>query len=277
MKRTKLIIICWGLMAIGVQAQSFGVLTYNIRLDVASDGINRWDNRKIYLVNLLKFYEPAIFGIQEGLPHQVEYIDSSLIHYTYTGVGREDGNDKGEYSAIYYDTTKFNLIHGSTFWLSETPEQPSMGWDAAYIRICTYGFFRKIESGKELLVLNTHFDNRGAEARKMAARIIIRKIKELNTNDIPLILMGDLNLTPDNEVYEFLSSTLTDSKMISKLVFGPEGTFNGFHFDQPVLDRIDYIFISDKFRVKKYAVLNNTYESRYPSDHLPVFTDLELH
>jgi endonuclease/exonuclease/phosphatase family metal-dependent hydrolase len=256
--------------------QSVKLMTYNLRFDNPADGVNNWNNRKAGLVSQLMFYEPDIFGTQEGLVHQLAYIDSFLIRYTYTGVGREDGISKGEHSAIFYDSVKFSLISGSTFWLSETPEKISVGWDAALERVCTCALFENKETGKRIWVFNTHFDHIGQEARSNSSRLIVSKINALNTENHPVILMGDFNLEPGSEPVEYLSEHFNDSRHAAiEVCFGPEGTFNAFRFDEPVTSRIDYIFTGkENIEVLKYAVLSDSKDCRYYSDHLPVFAEI---
>jgi endonuclease/exonuclease/phosphatase family metal-dependent hydrolase len=270
------------LMSIGIlnviSAQSIKVMTYNIRYDNPKDGENRWDNRKEFLTDQIKFYEPDFLGTQEGLSHQILFIDSTLTQYNYIGVGRNDGKTEGEYSAIFYNSVKFTPIKSSTFWLSETPDIPSKGWDASLNRICTYGLFKNKATKEKLWIFNTHFDHRGVEARKNSVKLIIKKIKELNKENFPVVFMGDLNLEPENEAIQYLSNQMNDTKTVStKIVFGPTGTFNGFKFDKPVTRRIDYIFVSKgNIDVEKYAVLSDSKDLRYPSDHLPVYAEIIL-
>ena len=150
-------------------------MTYNIRLDTEADGINMWDNRKEGIVSLIKEERVDILGIQEGLPSQIEYLSKHLDGYSMIGEGRDGGNN-GEYSAIYYNN-KMKLIETETFWLSETPEIPSIGWDAAIKRITTLGLFKMINSDKELLVYNSHFDHIGKIAREKSVGVILNHIK----------------------------------------------------------------------------------------------------
>ena len=150
-------------------------MTYNIRLDTEADGINMWDNRKEGIVSLIKEERVDILGIQEGLPSQIEYLSKQLDGYSMIGEGRDGGNN-GEYSAIYYNN-KMKLIETETFWLSETPEIPSIGWDAAIKRITTLGLFKMINSDKELLVYNSHFDHIGKIAREKSVGVILNHIK----------------------------------------------------------------------------------------------------
>jgi len=250
-------------------------MTYNIRLDYAGDGDNRWDNRKEMLAGQVLFHEPDFMGVQEALPNQMHYLDSTLTAYSFIGMGR-DGGDKGEYSAIFYNDHKYKVLEQSTFWLSETPDKPSKGWDAAYNRICTYGLFQNVVTRQKLWVFNTHFDHVGNEARLRSARHILQKIKDLNTSGLPFVLMGDFNLEPDSEGIQLFSEAFSDSKTVSALSFGPEGTFNGFDFHQPVTKRIDYIFVPKGVKVLKYAVLSDNNDCRYPSDHLPVLIEMQL-
>lgn len=257
--------------------QTTKIMSYNIRLDVASDGINRWDNRKAMLSGQVQFYEPDFMGIQEGLPHQVQYLDSVLTTYKYIGVGRDDGKDKGEYSAIFYNEKKYKPVQQSTFWLSQTPDKPGLGWDAAYNRVCTYGLFEDLKTKKQVWVFNTHFDHIGDVARLESAKLILKKMKELNSKNLPFILTGDFNLEDESESIKLIATELNDSKTIANQVFGPDGTFNGFEFNKPITKRIDYVFTSKSgIKIKKYAVLSDSKDCRYPSDHLPVYTELEI-
>jgi len=271
-----LLLMSFGILT-NISAQSIKVITYNIRYDNPKDCENRWDNRKDFLTDQVKFNEPDFLGVQEGLLHQVEFIDSVLPEYSYIGVGRNEGKLEGEFCALFYNSTKFNLLKGSTFWLSETPDVPSKGWDAALNRICTYGLFESKSSNEKLWIFNTHFDHRGVEARRESTKLIVEKINELNSEKYPVVLMGDLNLAPDTEAIKYLSTKLVDSRYAGKITFGPNGTFNGFDFSEPVTRRIDYIFVSKgNIDVLKYAVLSDSKDCRYPSDHLPVFAEIIL-
>ena len=259
-----------------IWGQGTRVLSYNIRLDIKSDGEDNWDHRKNKMADLLTYYEPAIFGIQEGLPNQVAFIDSCLTRYSYIGVGRDDGINRGEYCAIFYDTSKFKVISQSNFWLSETPGEAAYVWDAAYRRICTLVLFENLQSQKRMWVFNTHFDNEGAVARKKSAELIVSRINELNIPDLPVIVMGDLNALPDAEPVRILKSELNDGKEIAARPFyGPEGTFNGFS-DKPVINRIDYIFCK-QINVVSYIHIDDRRKNNLQiSDHLPVMVILDL-
>jgi endonuclease/exonuclease/phosphatase family metal-dependent hydrolase len=261
----------------GARAQNLEVMTYNIKYANENDGENSWSKRKDHLTNQIKFYEPDIFGVQEALLEQLEHLKENLPNYNYLGVGREDGINKGEFSALFYDTNQFKVLEEDTFWLSETPGEISVGWDAVLPRICTFALLENKTSQQKFWVFNTHFDHVGKQAREESANLILAKIQKLNT-DIPVILMGDFNLEPETKAIQLLSKKMNDSKSISKnLVFGPEGTFNGYNFQEPVTRRIDYIFISKgDLQVIKYAVLSDSWDLKYPSDHLPVFVELQF-
>lgn len=265
------------LISLSSVAQSVKVMTYNIRLDVAADGENRWDNRKDFLAAQVLFNEPEFLGVQEAQHHQMQYLDNTLTGYSHIGVGRADGATGGEYSAVFYNSKRFRLVTQSTFWLSPTPEKVSIGWDAAYKRVCTYGLFEEIKTHKKLWVFNTHFDHVGNVARTESARLILQKIKELNKENLPFVLTGDFNLEDTSESIKYILTQLNDSKAVAKFTFGPSGTFNGFKFHEPVTTRIDYIFVpKNNVTVKKYAVLSDSKDCRYPSDHLSVLAELEF-
>lgn len=252
------------------------IMTYNIKYANENDGENSWSQRKNHLMAQLGFYEPDIFGVQEALYSQLDFLKEGLTGYEFFGKGRDDAAQKGEFSAIFFKKDKFELLQEGTFWLSTTPQTPGKGWDAAYPRVCTYGKFRELQTEKEFWVFNTHFDHVGDEARKNSVQLIHDKITELYVNKIPVILMGDLNLEPQTEEIRFLKKLYRDSKEAAALSFGPEGTFNAYDFHSPVERRIDYIFTTEGVELLKYAVLSDSKDLKYPSDHLPVLVELKF-
>lgn len=269
---TFILLISW------VNAQEITLMSYNIKLDYPIEGKNSWDSRKDWMIGQINFYEPDVFGVQEAMPNQMKYMDSTMTAYKYVGVGRDDGKDEGEYSAIFYDNNKLKIITSSTFWLSQTPDQVSMGWDAVCNRVCTFALFEELNSKAQFWVFNTHFDHVGEEARTNSVKLIMEKIKSLNKKNYPVVLMGDFNLEPETENIQLIKLDMYDSREVSEVKpYGPEGTFNGFHFEQSVTRRIDYIFVSkNNIEVKKYAVLSDSKELKYPSGHLPVYVKIKL-
>ena len=259
-----------------MQAQDIRVMSYNIRFNNPGDGPNAWPERKDYLVNQLVFSEASILGIQEGLLDQVQYLEKTLPNFSYIGVGRDDGKTAGEFSALFYEKSKYKLLESGTFWLSPTPEKPSKGWDAALPRICTYARL-KSKKGKKFWVFNTHFDHQGEKARVESTKVILEQIKRLNTKREQVILMGDFNLPPESEAIQNITKHLNDTYQVSELPpFGPAGTFNGFSWTQEINRRIDYIFVGPKIKVKQVAILSDSKNQRYPSDHFPVLAKLRL-
>ncbi len=254
------------------------VMSYNVKYANENDGENSWSKRKDHITNQLKFYEPDILGMQEVVLQQLLHFGEHLPQYKYVGVAREDGKQKGEYTAIFYDTIKFVQEESQTFWLSESPDKISVGWDASLPRICTWVRLKDRNTGKRFLVFNSHFDHIGEKARLESAKLILMKIKEVNSEDLPIILMGDFNLENEAEGIKLLSSQMNDSKLVSRKVsFGPNGTFNGYKFEQPATRRIDYIFTSvGNIDVIKYGVLTDSKDLKYPSDHFPVLVELTL-
>lgn len=257
--------------------QEVTVMTYNIKYDNVNDTVNNWNFRKEAMVQLIQHYGPQFVGMQEVVHNQLEYLDEHLPDFAYIGVGRDDGKQKGEYSPILYNTNAFELIKANTFWLSPTPEKVSKGWDAALERICTYGRFKDIQSGKELYVFNTHFDHVGETARANSVRLILHKIQEINTENLPVVLTGDLNLEPDSEPIQLMQRVLTDGQTATQTPFyGPTGTFNGFDPDMVLDRRIDYIFV-ENLEVKRYLHIDDRMENNmHISDHLPVLAELGL-
>ena len=261
-----------------VFSQQMNIITFNIRYNTPNDGINAWPNRIEMVTGLIKFHDPDIFGMQEALIGQIEDVQNNLSEYEWFGVGRDDGKKAGEFSPIFYKKANFILLKHGTFWLSETPDVPSKGWDAALNRIISWGRFQSKVTGKQFLVLNTHFDHIGVEARKNSARLIQKKIEEMTEGkNLPVILTGDFNLTPDQEPIIILKKYLSDSREVTEeKPYGPVGTFNSFDWNAPMENRIDYIFVHGEIKVLKYAVLTDSKDQRFPSDHLPVFAKVQL-
>lgn len=272
----KFIFIGFTFLTLALNAQDLSVLTYNIKYDDPKDTINGWNNRKEFLISQLNYNHPDIFGTQEGLFNQLEDIKAGLIDYEFFGVGRDFGDKKGEHTALFYNSKTVKLLDESTFWLSETPDVPSKGWDAALNRICTYGLFQIQKTGTQFLVFNTHFDHIGEEARKESALLILNKIKKVNTNNLPVILMGDFNLESQSEGIQSILKIYNDAHLVADTAFGPTGTFNGFHFEKPVTRKIDFIFTSNKIKVLKSGILSDSKDCHYPSDHFPVYAELNL-
>ena len=259
-----------------VCGQSTKLMTYNIKYDNTNDTVNNWNDRKEELVRLIQHYKPLIMGTQEALHHQVTYIDSCLADYAFIGVGRDDGKQKGEYSPIHYDTTRYKVLKKNTFWLSETPEKVSVGWDAALERICTYGLFEDIKSKHRLWIFNTHFDHVGVKARAESIKLIMNKIMDINTEKLPVVLMGDFNLTSDQKPIHLIKTYLKDGQEITENPFyGPNGTFNGFDQNRILDKRIDYIF-TKYLKVKNYFHIDDRMQNnKHISDHLPVLISIE--
>ncbi len=254
------------------QTEPMTVATFNIRYDNPGDAPDTWDNRKAVVGNLIRFHGFDIFGIQEGLHHQVLDLANMLPAHDYLGVGRDDGKEKGEYSAIFYDKEKFKVLASGTFWLAPETDYPNKGWDAALPRICTWAKMEKSVGGETFYVFNTHFDHRGVQARNESAQLILEKIEEINTSDLPVILTGDFNVGQETDAYKLLKSApgMKDTFDAADLVYANNGTTNSFDTSTSTERIIDHIFVSDEISVKKFGVLTDTYHGRYPSDHFPV-------
>jgi endonuclease/exonuclease/phosphatase family metal-dependent hydrolase len=246
-------------------------MTFNIRVDLASDGANAWPNRKEIAASMIRFHEADLVGLQEALPGQLADLEALLPQFRRVGVGR--GSDLAdEASAILYRADRFELLAHDTFWLSETPSvRGSLGWDARYPRIVTWARLRDRLGGRVLVHFNTHFDHAGAVARRESALMLLRKIAEIAGAE-PFVVTGDFNATPDSEPYRILTADplLRDAFAISRCPHhGPSGTWNGFKEIEPGR-RIDFVFVSHDSAVREHAALSDTFDNRFPSDHLPV-------
>ena len=246
------------------------VLSYNIRYDNPNDGENQWKYRKERVANYIKEISPDIIGMQEVLEPQLVFLDVSLKEFSYVGVGREDGKTKGEYSPILYNSNRLTLLQTDTFWLSETPKVISVGWDAALERICTYAQFKHKETGQKFWVFNTHFDHIGELARIQSAKLIHQKIKMLNTNNFPVIITGDFNLTPDTAPIKIFQNAYVDVMQKTPTNANNYGTFTGFDKLSNGKERIDYIFQKGLKTLKSTHIWLKTTSGGWASDHHPV-------
>lgn len=276
--KKNLLIILLALLAFNGRSQAVKIMSYNIRYDAASDGDNKWEIRKNKLVALIRYHEPDFMGTQEGLKHQLDYMNEQLPAYAFIGAARDDGKEKGEYSAIFYKKNDYTLLQQHTFWLSPTPEVPAKAWDAALPRICTYGLFKHKTSGKKMWVMNTHFDHRGETARAESAKQLVKKIAELKKElNVPVILTGDFNANPTDAPIQTLDAELTNARTVSKEpAYGGPETFNGFKFKEQPKGIIDHIYLDkiSKYEVRKFITITDSYQMKYPSDHLPVMAHI---
>lgn len=247
------------------------VVSYNIRYDNSQDGENQWDIRKETLASYLLKSSPDIIGMQEVLNSQLADLSNFLKEYKYVGVGREDGKTKGEYSPIFYRKSKLKVLMSSTFWLSETPQKISVGWDAALERICTYALFIDRKSKKQFWVFNTHFDHLGEIARSESVNLILERISILNVNDYPILVTGDLNLTPETLPIKKFQSNLNDVLSDLNLNDPKYGTFNGFDITKNANRRIDYIFQKGFRVISAEHMWIKTPKDLWASDHHPVY------
>ena len=261
----------------GFAQNQMNIITYNIRYNTPSDKENAWPNRRNDVMKLLKRNNADIISVQEALYDQITDLKDGMAGFDYVGVGRDDGNINGEFSAIYYNSSRYALIENGTFWLSQTPQIPSKSWDAALNRICTWARLKEKETRKTFYVFNTHFDHKGVKARKESALLILKKIGEIAGRKDPVILTGDFNLTPEEKPLVLIRQKLKDSRQISETSpQGPIGTFNDFDITNKLENRIDYIFVNKMVDVKRYGVLTDSRDNHYPSDHLPVLVEIQL-
>lgn len=248
-------------------------ISYNIRYANASDGDNAWDIRKPATKEMIEREQPDVFGLQEALIGQLQYIDSNFPQYSRVGVGRDDGKEDGEFMAVYYRNDKFKLLENGNFWLSETPDQCSMGWDAACKRIVTWAKLKDLDSKKVLYVFNTHLDHVGEVAREQSILLITKKIDEIVKKDkAPVFLSGDFNSNVSSPIFDPLKNIMKDSRAIL-----PESewipTYNSFGNGGDSM--IDYIFYKNA-EVQDFKTLNGDYGKPYISDHYPVMATFKM-
>lgn len=252
------------------------IISYNIRYNNPNDGKDIWENRRETITDFIEKEAPDFLGLQEVNFPQIQYLNSNLINYSFIGVGRDDGKTRGEFSPIYFNESKYNLLLSNTFWLSKTPDNISVGWDAAMERICTYGLFKQKNDGSKVWVFNTHFDHIGNDAREKSVDLILSKIKDLTKDEDQIIITGDFNLSDDSLPIKKLQNFYNDVniKMDNKSKF--YGTFNNFKIDNNYNNRIDYIFYKNFDLIKSSHLHIKTDQGRWASDHHPVIAILKI-
>ena len=253
---------------------SMKIISYNIRYtgEPAKDGQNHWDYRRAASINMVREEQPTVMGVQEALAPQLQFLDENLPEYDYVGVGRDDGVSAGEHMAIFYLKERVALEDWGTFWLSATPTEVSMGWDAVCHRTCTWALMRDKSTGKPFAVLNTHLDHRGVEARQKSVLLLVQKLEELITEPMPIFLTGDFNSTTDNEIFLPLKAVMQDAREQAPTT-DRRGTSNGWGKSSSV---IDHIFFRAA-EVDSFSVLcDKNYGAPYISDHYPVAAEVRF-
>jgi len=255
------------------------LMTYNIRLDVASDGENAWPHRRDWVAAQVQWLHPDIFGMQEVLPNQKADLVARLPNYHLFGGGRDDGAERGEASPIGYDEERFDLVQNGLFWLSPTPSVPSKGWDAALNRIATWVRLRVRGTRQQVLAVNTHWDHVGTVARRESALQIARWLEAHRQPCEGALLFGDFNSEMGSEPLQSLtkSGKFRDARVITKTPpIGPAATFNGFRNPPEGTRAIDHFLLGEGIDVQRYLVLSQLIDGRWPSDHFPVVIDAEV-
>jgi endonuclease/exonuclease/phosphatase family metal-dependent hydrolase len=243
------------------------VMSYNIRLGSANDGTNSWGLRYPATAEMIEDQMPDIFGVQEALASQIRFIEDNFVNYKSVGVGREDGKKDGEHMSIFWNKKTVSLLKWGTFWLSETPEKPSMGWDAACKRTATWALMKCKKTGKKFYYVNTHLDHKGVEAQKNGLKLIVDRIDDINPEGYPMILTGDFNITPDNPNLVELDSKMQSVRKVAEKTDNHD-TFNGWGKGKGV---IDYIYASGFSAYPEYQTVTKRYADRkFVSDHYPI-------
>lgn len=254
-------------------------MSFNIRYGTAPDGNHVWALRRPVLMKVIRDFDPHVLGVQEALRFQLDELNAAFADFDEVGVGRDDGRRAGEYTAIFYDTTRLGLIEHQTFWLSDTPDLPgSMTWGNRYVRIVTWARFRERTGGRHFYVFNTHWDHESQPARERSAQLILDRIAHRQHQD-PVLLMGDFNAGEDNPAFRAL---LTDS--IVRLIDTfrerhPDaravGTYHAFRGDTTGA-RIDAILTGPGWQVIDAGIVRFSEGGRFPSDHFPVTAVVRL-
>jgi endonuclease/exonuclease/phosphatase family metal-dependent hydrolase len=249
------------------------VCTFNIKFENPKEGVHQWDNRKEQILKFIKIEDLDVIGMQEVVHSQIKYLEEGLEEYNRIGVARDDGKSKGEYSPIFFKSSRYSVLDSATFWLSPNPETPAKAWDAALPRVCTWAKLVDKQTNDLILVLNTHFDHVGEEARAKSVDLILSRIEELDHTG-KVILMGDFNLEPETKpIQKVINSDLKDAFQ-AELNLGPVGTYNAFEIGENYDRRIDYVFYQG-FELKSYKNYSLRIQHTFLSDHFPVVVEFE--
>ena len=255
------------------QPYELKVMSYNIRLGSGKDGTNAWMYRYPATAMMIDDQRPDVFGVQEALDYQVNYIDEYCRDYDCVGVGRDDGRKKGEHMSIFWNKKTVKLLKWGTFWLSETPENPSIGWDAACFRTATWALMKDKRTGRQFYFVNTHLDHVGVEARRNGLKLIVDKIAEINPEGHPMVLAGDFNIKPDNAALNELDTKMQSARKIAEKTDN-HNTYNAWGKAKKD-EVIDYIYVSGFSACPEYQTVTRKYDERsFISDHFPIFARL---
>ena len=252
------------------ESEGLKVMSYNIRLGSAQDGTNSWALRYTATGKMLEDQKPDVFGVQEALEYQVRYIEE-MCGYESVGVGRENGKKEGEHMSIFWNKKTVSMLKWGTFWLSETPEKPSKGWDAECFRTATWALMKDKKTGKKFYFVNTHLDHKGTEAQKNGLKLIVDRIAEINPDGLPMVLTGDFNIEPKNPALKDLEARMQSARNIAEKT-DDHATYNGWGKSSTM---IDYIYVSGFSSYPEYQTVTKRYEDRkFISDHYPIFARL---
>ena len=249
------------------------VMSYNIRLGTAKDGTNSWEYRYPATALMLKDQMPDVFGVQEAFDFQVKFIEENFKDYDCVGVGRDNGKSEGEHMSIFWNKKNVKMLKWGTFWLSETPEKPSKGWDAACKRTATWALMKDKKTGKHFYYVNTHLDHRGSEARRQGLNLIVSRIDEINQKGYPMVLTGDFNMKPDDAALTGLEQRMQSARKIAPKTDN-HATLNLWGKGKADMV-IDYIYVSGFSACPEYHTVNEKYgQWKYISDHYPIYAKL---
>ena len=250
------------------------IMSFNIRLPAESDGVDYWETRKPLAVRMLREQQPDVIGLQELVKAQADYLVRELPQYAWFGRGREaDGG--GEHMGVFYRKDRLKVIESGDFWLSDTPDVAgSITWGHPHPRMVTWALFEQRSDGRRFYLFNTHLPYRDEDeaARLKGAQAIARRLATL-PDDVPVVLTGDFNTTPDSDAHAVLAGTLQDAWTTAPRVEGIDATFHGFtgRADR----RIDWIFVRGA-QLESITSVTTRWNNRYPSDHFPLVATLRL-
>lgn len=250
---------------------SLNIISYNIRIGITDDGQNSWDIRKPATVEMMNTEKPDIIGLQEAMEFQVAYIRDNCPEYQVVGMGHDQGYKKGEHMTFFYRKSRLECLDWGTFWLSDTPDEPSMGWDGAYERTATWGLMKDRKTGRLFYYVNTHLDHIGPVARQKGLALIVERMSSINRDGRPVVLCGDFNCTIKDPAMHSLEGRMNDTRLTARRSDGL-GSFNNWGTES---SSIDFIFECGWRKCTRFRTLTRTYAGKpFISDHYPISATL---
>lgn len=258
--------------------QKLLVMSFNVRQSHVREAepSNNWSERSGACLEMLQVRRPDLVGLQEAqFKGQWSFFrDTLAAEYGSLGIGRDDGREKGESTGFLYRKDVLTLLDGGTFWLSETPEEPSVSFDEKYARSVTWGLFQVRKSGHKFIYMNTHLGLTDL-SRREGIKLILKRMAEYNPEGFPAMLSGDFNTNSANGALDPLRETMVDSREVAQKT-DHLATYNAWGNEKKAWT-IDHIWLTKGLKCLEYRTDTTPYAGHeLISDHFPVSVIVKL-